>query len=184
MKKTSTVLYCVCVSAVGLVLLAGIGSWWGMRSADHLPPEERVRQQFQIHRADFIRFAELLRKDASARSVSRDGEVDRDEIHSSLVPEYRELMRKIEAKAVIVGKDGSVEFEMWGVGCAICSDSNMGVRYVPEYRKLDSNRGWEQVTVTSLESAALPQEKGSVATGLYVVPIEPNWFVYRFEYRE
>jgi len=38
--------------------------------------------------------------------------------------------------------------------------------------------------VTSLDSAKLPQEKGAVASGLYVVPIEPEWFIYRFEYQE
>jgi hypothetical protein len=30
----------------------------------------------------------------------------------------------------------------------------------------------------------LPKEKGQVATGLYVVPIEPHWYVYRSEYQE
>jgi hypothetical protein len=38
--------------------------------------------------------------------------------------------------------------------------------------------------VNSLDSATLPKEKGMVATGLYVMPIEPNWFVYRLEYQE
>ncbi len=38
--------------------------------------------------------------------------------------------------------------------------------------------------VTSLKDANMPQENGSVASGLYVVPIEPEWFIYRFEYQE
>jgi hypothetical protein len=28
------------------------------------------------------------------------------------------------------------------------------------------------------------KDNGRVATGYYIVPIEPNWAVYRFEYQE
>jgi hypothetical protein len=184
MKKTLTVLSYICLSAVGLVLLAGIGSWWWMSAPNYLPPAQRVRQQFELHRMDFIRFAELLRKDQSARYLSREGKVDLDGSRARLVPDYRELMSKIEAEAVIVREDGSMEFELWGSGCAICSDSYMGVRYSPQDRKIDSNPDWTPTLVNSLDSATLPKEKGAVATGLYVMPIEPNWFVYRLEYQE
>jgi hypothetical protein len=42
----------------------------------------------------------------------------------------------------------------------------------------------EQNVVLKAGSSKLPQENGSVATGLYVVEISPDWFVYRFEYQE
>jgi hypothetical protein len=93
-------------------------------------------------------------------------------------------MSKIGAKHATIREDGSMEFALWGDGCAICDDSYMGVRYYPKDHKVDSSVEWTQTVVTSLDSAKLPQEKGAVATGLYVVPIEPEWFIYRFEYRE
>jgi hypothetical protein len=101
-----------------------------------------------------------------------------------MVPEYRQLIRKIEAKDVIIGQDGSIEFSLYGFGCAICSDSYMGVRYVPKVRRTDAPVAPEHTVVTSLDTAKLPQEHGAVATGLYVVPIEPEWFIYRSEYQE
>jgi hypothetical protein len=97
-----------------------------------------------------------------------------DGLHSRLIPEYRHLIRKIGAKFVIVGEDGSIEFSLYGFGCAICSDSYMGVRYVPKDRRTVARAGWEHTVVTSLDSAKLPQEHGAVASGLYVVPIEPE----------
>jgi hypothetical protein len=176
----------VCFSAVGLLLIAGFGFWWWLMPHYSLPPEQRVVQQFENNRTDYIRFVALLRKDQSARYViiDSDGKVDIDGKHGRLVPEYRELIRKIGAKSVIVREDGSMEFELWGHGCAVCSDSYMGVRYYPKDHKVDSSVGWTQTVVTSLDSAKLPQEKGTVATGLYVVPIEPEWFIYRLEYQE
>ena len=44
--------------------------------------------------------------------------------------------------------------------------------------------GWTQKVVQSLESEELPEAHGSVASGLYVIAIEPEWFIYRFEYQE
>lgn len=93
-------------------------------------------------------------------------------------------MSKIGARNVIIGEDGSIEFALWGDGCAICSDSYMGVLYYPKDHKVDSSGERAQTVVTSLDSAKLPHEKGAVATGLYVVPIEPEWFIYRDEYQE
>jgi hypothetical protein len=56
--------------------------------------------------------------------------------------------------------------------------------YYPKDHKAGSSAEGAQTVVTSLDSAKLPQEKGNVASGLYVVPIEPEWFVYRYEYQE
>ncbi len=82
-----------------------------------------------------------------------------------------------------VSEDGSMEFALWGHGCAICSDSYMGVLYFPKDHTAE-RAGWVQTVVNSLDDARLPQEHGSVATGLYVVAIEPEWFIYRLEYQE
>jgi hypothetical protein len=174
----------ICFSAVGLLLIAGFGLWWWIMPDYSLPPEQRVVQQFETNRTDYIRFVALLREDQSVRYVGGDGKVDIDGKHGRVVPEYRELIRKIGAKDVIVREDGAMEFALWGHGCAVCSDSYMGVRYYPKDHKADSSVEGTQTVVTSLESAKLPQEKGAVASGLYVVPIEPEWFVYRYEYQE
>jgi hypothetical protein len=171
-------------SAVGFLLVTGFSFWWWLMPHYYLPPEHRVIQQFESHRSDYIRFVALLRKDPSARFVGSDGNVDIDGIHRRLVPEYRDLMSKIGAKNVMIRGDGSMEFALWGDGCTICSDSHMGVRYYPKDHKVDSSVGWTQTVVPSLDSANLPKEKGAVASGLYVVPIEPEWFIYRFEYQE
>jgi hypothetical protein len=172
------------LSALGLLLIVGVSFWWWLLPHYYLPPEQRVVQQFETNRADYMRFVELLQKDQSARYVGSDGKVDIDGTHGRLVPEYRHLISKIGAKNVIIREDGSMEFALWGDGCAVCSDSYMGVRYYPKDHKVDSSVGWTQTVVTSLDSAKLPQQKGAVASGLYVVPIEPEWFIYRFEYRE
>ena len=178
----------VFVVALGILLCCGAYLFIRARlffpAHYYLPPQQRVVQQFESNRADYIRFVNLLRMDQSVRYVGSDGKVDRDGMHGHLVPEYLDLMGKIGAKDVIVRGDGSMEFALWGGGCAICSDSYMGVRYYPKDPKTGSNGGWEQTVVTSLDSAKLPQEKGAVATGLYVVPIEPDWFIYRLEYQE
>jgi hypothetical protein len=181
--KTLKVLLYVSISAVGLFLLAGAGLWMYEAWEYRLPPEQLVRQQFESHRTDYIRFATLLRKDRSAKYVGSDGKVDIDGIHGRLVPEYRDLVHKIGAKFVIIREDGSMEFALWGNGGPIMSDSYMGVRYSPKDHTADS-AGWKQTVVASLASAKLPQEHGSVATGLFVVAIEPEWFIYRFEYQE
>jgi hypothetical protein len=183
-KRLLKILICICIAAVSLFLLAIVCSPLWLKYEYHLPPEQRVHEQFESNRADYIRFVTLLRKDQSARFIDSDGKVDIDGLHGRIVPEYRYLIRKIGAKDVMIREDGSMEFALWGFGCTICSDSYMGVRYVPMDRKRDIPAGWEQTVVTSLDSAKLPQEKGAVASGLYVVPIEPEWFIYRFEYQE
>lgn len=143
-----------------------------------------MREQFQSNRADYFQFVALLQRDQSARFIDEEGRVDGNTARSRQVPEYRDLIRKIGAKFVMVREDGSIEFPLYGFGCAICSDSFMGVRYAPKVRKTDASSGWEPTIVGSLDGARLPQEKGAVASGLYVVPIEPEWFIYRLEYQE
>jgi hypothetical protein len=177
MKKTLKVTFYVCLSAVGLVglfLFAGVG--WFLWT-QYPPSEQKVRQQFESNRADYIRLATFLRKYPSAEYVGGDGN-----------KEYQAFARKIGVKDVTIREDGSMEFALWEVGCTICSDSYMGVRYFPKDHKVASSVGYpgwpQQTVVTSLDSAKLPQERGSLASGLYVIAIEPEWFIYRFEIEE
>lgn len=171
------------VSTSALLLLSAVGAC-SRAGQYHLRSEQWVRQQFDNHKADYLRLVALLQKDPSATNISNDGKVNIDGIHSRFVPEYRDVIRKIGAQFVTVREDGSMEFPLSGFGCAICSDSYIGMRYVPTKLKKVSQPGWTQMMVTSLKDANLPQENGSVASGLYVVPIEPEWFIYRFEYQE
>jgi hypothetical protein len=180
LKKKFKVLFYVCLSAVGLVgifLIAVVG--WFLWTEYRLPPpsEQQVRQQFENHKTDYFRLVALLRKYPSAKYVG-----DNDNT------EYQTLARKIGIKDVTIREDGSMEFALWGYGGTIEDDSYMGVRYFPKDHKVASSVGYpgwpEQTVVVSLDSAKLPQERGSVASGLYVVAIEPEWFIYRFEYRE
>jgi len=166
------------------IALSGIGGFWiWMKRSYYLPPDQKALSQFEVHRADYIHFAELIRNDSSARYIYTDGGVDIGGVKRRVVPEYRRLIHAIGAQFVIVGEDGSVEFALWGDGCAICSDSYMGVLYDPK-GDAAARPAWQQMRVASLASSRLPQENGSVATGLYVLAIEPNWFIYRFEYQE
>jgi hypothetical protein len=184
LKRLPKILLYSCLVFVGLCLLATVSFRLWLKYEYHLPPEQRVRKQFENNRADYIQFVALLQRDQSAHFIDSDGGVDIGGVHSRLVPEYRDLIRKIGAKDVTIREDGSIEFSLYGFGCAICSDSYMGVRYVPKVRRTDARSGWEHTAVTSLDNAKLPQENGAVATGLYVVPIEPGWFIYRLEYQE
>lgn len=143
-----------------------------------------MRKEFEDHRSDYAQFVTLLRSDHSAHFIDDHGRVDIHSAHSRLVPEYADLIRKIGAKFVIARQGGSIEFVLHGSGCAICSDSYMGVLYVPKDRITEIPMEWQPTVVTSLDNAKLPQEKGAVASGRYVIPIEPEWFVYRSEYQE
>lgn len=184
MKRPLKVLPYSCLFVVGLCLAVPITFRLWLKHEYHLPSEQSVREQFQSNRADYIQFVALLQRDQSAHLIDSDGRVAIDGANSRAVPEYRDLIRKIRAKDVMIREDGSIEFALYGFGCAICSDSFIGVRYAPKVRKTDAHSGWEPTTVASLDDASLPREKGAVATGLYVVPIEPEWFIYRLEYQE
>jgi hypothetical protein len=171
------------VSALALlsVAIAGVFAWlqWQL----HLPSDQEARGQFHSHRTEYIRFASLLQLEPRPGIIGSDGTATTVN-HERPAAEYRDLMRKIGAKDVVVGEDGSIEFALWGFGCAICSDSYKGVRYVPEESKPDIHRGWVPQLVNSLDSNKLPKANGSVTDGLYVVPIEPGWFIYRLEIHE
>ena len=173
----------ICLSVAALSVFCAVGAWSWLRWQYHLPSEQVVIQQFGSHKADYIRFVNLLQKDPSAAFIDSNGSVDIDGIHSRFVPEYRDLIRKIGAKFVNIGRDGSMEFTLWGFGCTICSDSFMGVLYLPKDHTVATSV-WRPTVVTSLASEKLPQRNGSVDTGFYVVPIEPEWFIYRSEYQE
>jgi hypothetical protein len=173
-----------CLFFVGLPPLALVSFRLWLRYEYRLPPEQRVRERFENNRADYVQFVRLLQRDKSADFIESDGTVGFDGTHRRLVPEYRDLIRRIGAKDVIIREDGSVEFALYGFGCAICSDSYMGVLYAPKVGRSHAHAGWEQTAVTSVDSAKLPQQNGGVASGLYVVPIEPEWFIYRLEYQE
>ena len=184
MKKVLKVALYVCLSGIGLCVLAAVGFESWMKWEYHLPPEQHARDHFATHRADYVRFAALLRKDPSTRYVGSDGKVDIDGVHGRVNTEYRDLARRLGLKFVIIREDGSMEFAVWGAGGAIMSDSYMGVRYYPKDHRADIRPGWAHTVVSSLDSDKLPQEHASVATGLYVVAVEPEWFIYRFEYQE
>jgi hypothetical protein len=183
MKEIVKVIAFITASVVGLATIALGALFASLKIAYHLPSERYALYQFTMYRADYLQFVELVKKDPSARFVDGDGGVYIGSVKRRLNPEYRRLIRNIGAKFVQVADDGSVEFALWGFGCAICSDSYMGMLYVPKGYQAGEG-GLQETAVSSLDSSKLPQENGSVATGLYVVPIEPNWFIYRFEYQE
>ena len=183
MKKRTKALACISASVFGIAFLGTGGFWAFVKLSYHLPSDERVLHQFQTRKADYVRFVELIKNDPSVRFVDGDGRVDIGDVKWREAPAYRQLIRDIGAKFVLISDDGSVQFVLWGDGCAICSDSYMGVLYLPPDRETPHG-GWQHTTVASLDSSKLPQKKGSVATGLYVVPVEPKWFIYRFEYQE
>lgn len=165
-----------------VIVVAALFVWtrWQL----HLPSQEAARKQFANHRTEYVRFVSLLQEAPDIRTVDSDGTVDTYTGHARVVPQYRDLMGKIGAKSVLVREDGSIEFSIWGFGCTICSDSFMGIRYLPVDHMKQGRPGWVPILVSSLDSRNLPHENGSVASGLYVVRLEPEWFIYRFEYRE
>lgn len=180
--RRKTLLY-VSLAAVGLFLISIIGFSSWLPWERHLPSEQTARKEFQSHQADYIRFAVLLRQESGYEFIGGDGGVRMNSDHVRVVPAYRDLISRIGAKNVIVREDGSIEFTLWGSGCAICSDSYMGIRYSPMQNISRRCPGWTPIPVNSLDSKALPRENGHIADGLYVVQLEPEWFIYRFEYR-
>lgn len=144
MKKPFKIFVISCLFLVGLCLAIPTGFRLWLEHEYHLPSEQRVREQFQNNRADYIYFVSLLQRDQAALLVDGNGRVAINGVRSRAVPEYRDLMRKIRAKDVIVREDGSIEFALYGFGCAVCSDSFMGVRYIPKLRKTDAPRDGNQ----------------------------------------
>ena len=121
----------------------------------------------------------MLRRDGRPRVV-RNGVENAFEKDAQAVLEYRDLMRSIDAEEVFVRPDGSIEFQIWGFGCAPCSDSYKGIRYFPAGHQ--SQEGvWTPKIEKSLEDGSLPKEKGVIADGLYVIPLDSEWSIYRVE---
>jgi hypothetical protein len=176
-----SILY-VGVAVVGLVLIADLSLkfsiWWAYR----LPSVDYVRSNFQHHRADYIRLANSLKKERIIDYLGSDGAVYPPD-PPRIVPAYGKIMRAIRAKGAVVGEDGAMEFELGGYGAAIMDDSFMGILYCP-HPTADSPNGMEMRVVSSLANDKLPRENGQIASGTYVIPLEQDWFIYRYEYRE
>lgn len=183
-KTVATVCLCMVGGAVGSIgLLLAAGKIY-LLVIYHLPSEEHVRQRFIEHRRDFIQFVDLVRSDSTAKDIDDDGEINQGYTNHRRNPAYGSLLHKVGAKRALIREDGSVEFTMWGAGGAIWDDSYIGIRYHDDHQVRAARPGWEATVVQSLEDKKLPQENGRVATGLYAMRIEANWYVYRFEYQE
>jgi hypothetical protein len=169
------------LAAVGLVGVAFVAFWLWMRWEYHLPSDEAARQQFVRHQADYVRFASLLQREPGAKMIGGNGDVDPYTSRARHEPEYADLIHKIGAKSVRVREDGSIEFELWGFGCAPCRDSFKGIRYFSPSSQSQATVGWPPKPVTSLDDANLPKDRGAVADGLYVVPLGGDWSIYRLE---
>jgi hypothetical protein len=175
------ILFYTVLPAASLLLLAVVGVIAFMRWEYHLPSDQQARQQFEDHRAEFVRFASLLRQDQRPRVIDRNGVDDAFDKSARAVPEYRELMRSTGAKAVYVRPDGSMEFQLWGFGCAPCADSFKGIRFQPMGGHPQYPYGGAPILVSSLKDESLPKNKRAVADGLYVVPLDREWSIYRLE---
>jgi hypothetical protein len=180
MKAKLTIPVYVCLGAAGLSLLAVVCVIALMRWQHSLPSDQKARQHFEDHKAAFVRFASMLRQDRRARVIDRNGLEEGIEKRAQAVPEYRDLMSSIGAQAVYVRADGSIEFQIWGFGCAPCSDSFKGLRYFPIYGK-PQDGPWAPRVVDSLDDESLPKDRDSVADSIYIVPLEPQWAIYRIE---
>ncbi len=181
MKAILKALLYVGLSALSLLVVSILAFWGWLRWEYHLPSEETARQQFASHRADYIRFASLLQQDRGAKMIDINGDVDPYTNHARHVPEYYDLIRSIGAKSVMIREDGSIEFEIWGFGCAPCHDSFMGMRYFRVDGRPHPASGWPPKLVASLDDKSLPKDRGAVADGLYVLPLDGEWSIYRLE---
>jgi hypothetical protein len=180
-KASLRTLIIVCGSIAGVFALVLAGFFLWTRWQYHLPSDQSARQYFQDHRTDFVRFAELLEKDTVPRRIAPTGLVELLVPPASRIPNpnYRELMSNIGAREVFVRPNGTIEFELWGFGCAPCTDSYKGMLYVPANRRSIANDPWGPISVNSLNDASLPKQNGTIADGVYVVPLESKWFIYR-----
>src|ERR1700685_2479743 len=82
-----------CLSLLGFCLLGSVSFSSWSRHEYRLLPEQRVREQFEKNRSDYIQLVTLLEKDKSAHFIDRAGQVDSKGMHSRLVPEYAYFMR-------------------------------------------------------------------------------------------
>lgn len=151
-------------------------SFGGWPWEHHLPSQERVQQQFENHKTDYTRLVTLLQKDPSLANGDPS---------SPMAGEYKTLIHKTGIKFVTVREDGSIELALAGYGSTISSDAFVGMRYLPKDHKAQTqSAGMPLTVVSSLDSSKLPQWNGEVATGLYVIPLESEWSIYRLEIQE
>ena len=181
MKAILKVLLYVGLLALSLLVVSALAFWGWMRWEYHLPREETAREQFARPRADYIRFVSLLQQDPGAKIIDINGDVDANSNRARHVPEYHDLIHKIGATSVMVREDGSIEFEVWGFGCAPCRNSFMGMRNFRIDGQPHPAPGWPPELVGSLDDKSLPKDRGAVADGLYVLPLDSEWSIYRLE---
>jgi hypothetical protein len=181
LKAALQFLLYLCLFITGLAALVVVGVFAFIRWQYHLPSDQKARQQFAEHKADFVRFASMLGRDKRPRVINGNGDDDAFRKGGGATAEYHDLMSTIGAKAVYVRPDGSIEFELWGFGCAPCSDSFKGIRYSPVGAKPQADFQWTPKLEASLDTERLPKEKGVVPDGLYVVPLDTEWSIYRLE---
>jgi hypothetical protein len=180
-KAILRTLLIACLSIVGLFVFVVIGFIVWTRWQYHLPSDQSAHDYFRNHRAEFILFAELLAKDPVPKRITPSGVVELLVPPASrmTIPGYQELMSSTGAREVFVRPNGTVEFELWGFGCAPCTDSFKGMLYVPASGRPIANEPWPPISVNSLNDESLPKQNGAIADGMYVIPVEPKWFIYR-----
>ena len=176
----------ICLSALLVVVLILGGAWWWQWwwQSDQPPSEAYIRQQFAAHKGDYINLVTAFRNDPATRFVNENGEVDTGGIITPFVSKYFYLMHKAGAQCATIKEDGSVEFVLGGHSGAIESDSCTGLLYFPKGTHVGAQFWYTPTVVNSITTSSLPQENGAVASGLYIIPIEPSWYVYRYEYQE
>lgn len=172
-----------CLAFLGLTILGLLGLFGYVQWQYHVPDEHRARDLFEAHRTEFLQLARLLKTDGHYEYVVADKWFDKNLKSSPLSLERRRLFKSLGAKFVIVRDDGAIDFAIWGFGGAIISDRYLGIRYQPRDFK-GFQAGWGPIAVKTLRGSELPQDKGSVASGLYEMELEPEWFIYRLEYQE
>ena len=167
------------VGICGLVAFA----WYSMPIRGYLPSDRQARVVFDQRRTSFDRAAEVLQKEKCVGVIASDG-TSSNPMCSIPVAIRRALVQETGAKTIVLGDDGSMEFALWGTGCAICSDSYKGFLYLPTGARPGQVRGWVPAFAISLEDDALPKANGKVSDGLYLLPIDSEWAIFRIKYGE
>jgi hypothetical protein len=81
LKRLLKILLYGCLFFVGLCLLAPLCFRLWLKYEYHLPPQQRVRKQFENNRGDYIQLVTLLQRDQSAHFIDSGGRVDIDGVH-------------------------------------------------------------------------------------------------------